>query len=915
MQKKPVKRIGLIRLFQFITVISLIVLALVVISLHINATTQEFGACVETLRSSYLEQQKRVGDTACPGNMEQEIAVLQTRLEKQKNSDIQKIVGVTAALILLSLLFLQVVGRYLSKEFNRFSIFFSNLVQDSQEIDTSTIRFKEFYQVACSANLMLRDKLVVQERLKQSEEKYRVFFENSTNAMLMIRNRKFVDCNAAALDLLGYTDKESLYNTSPEELSPELQPNGQPSASEADRMMELAIEKGAHRFEWNHKRRDGEIVAVEVSLTAVPVGDEVFLHAVWWDISKRKKAEELLYKSEERFRTMAELLPEAIFETDMALNLIYANRQALDLYGYLGEDLIDGLKGSDILAPEEIPRFMKNITAQFRGKNVSRTEYLSIKKDGTVFPTSIQIAPIIKDGKPDGIRGVVIDLTEQKKAAQLLQESEERFKTLTELLPEAVFETNMRMMLTYANRRAFELYGYAKEEFARGLNSLSMFAPEEHERVQQNIAAQFRGEKNYSTEYLSVKKNGTVFPALFHVSPIIKDGKPSGLRGLVIDLTELKRTEEEILKLRKLESVGILAGGIAHDFNNLLAGLFGNIEMAKRYLSAEDKAYKYLQSAGLSMERATSLTQQLLTFAKGGDPIKDTLFLSGMIEEISKFSLRGSNVKLQFAIPENLWAVDADKGQLSQVISNLVINAKQAMPDGGKITIGGENVETPEGKKVKIFIQDQGVGIAPQHLDRIFDPYFSTKHQGSGLGLASCYSIINKHNGKIEVSSELHRGTTFTITLPASTGEKKTSVAEPEVEVESGEHIAVKVLLLDDDELLQQMSGTMLEEMGHRVDYASHGEEAVEKYRVAQQQGEGYDVVICDLTIPGGMGGQAAAQEILGSDPHAKLIVSSGYATDSVMANYAEYGFCGRVAKPYLYKELQNVIQKVLKNR
>ena len=861
------------------------------------------------------ELQWLVGAGAYLDEIENDIAALQTKLENQRRSDLQQIVIVTAILIFCSLLLLQVIGRFLLKEFNLFSVFYRNLVQDNQEIDCSSIHFEEFYQVACSANLMLQDKLSVQEKLKLSEEKYRIFFENSANAMLMIHDGKFVDCNVAALDLLGYEDKESFFNVRPEALSPELQPDGKPSAAEADRMMQIAMEKGTHRFEWRHKRQDGEVVAVEVSLTAVPVDGEMLLHVVWWDLSQRKKAEALLHKSEERFRTMAELLPEAIFETDVALNLVYANKQALDLYGYTADDFAKGMKSIDMFAPEEIPKLMDNVAEQFRGEKTSRTEYLSLKKDGSVFPTLFRVAPIIKDGKPDGIRGVVIDLTEQKKAAKLLEESEERFRTLADLLPEAVFEVDSQMMLTYGNQRAFELYGYTEEEFPAGLNGLTMFAPEEHERVLQNITAQYRGEKNHSTEYLAMKKDGTVFPALFHVSPIVKDGKPAGLRGVAIDLTELRQAEEEILKLRKLESVGILAGGIAHDFNNLLAGLFGNIEMAKRFLAEEDKAYKYLQSAGMSMERATSLTQQLLTFAKGGDPIKDVLFLPGMIEEIARFSLRGSNVKLQLDIPENLWAVDADKGQLSQVISNLVINAKQAMPEGGVVTISAENLETAAGKSVKILLRDQGIGISPQDLDKIFDPYFSTKQRGSGLGLASCYSIITKHNGKIEVSSELNRGTTFTIILPATTEDKKPRVDDPETEPVGENNIVARILVLDDEEMLQQMSGTMLEEMGHQVGYASHGGEAVDKYRAAQEQGAGYDVVICDLTIPGGMGGQAAAQEILRSDPQAKLIVSSGYATDSVMANYAEYGFCGRVAKPYLFEELQKVIQQVLKNK
>ncbi|MDA3903250.1 MAG: cache domain-containing protein [Desulfuromusa sp.] len=385
------------------------------------------------------------------------------------------------------------------------------------------------------------------------------------------------------------------------------------------------------------------------------------------------------------------------------------------------------------------------------------------------------------------------------------------------------------------------------------------------------------------------------------------------MEGVAVDITQRKQAEEEVLKLRKLESVGVLAGGIAHDFNNLLSGLFGNIELAKRFLTDEDKAYKYLESAGLSMDRATGLTQQLLTFAKGGDPIKEPLSLEGVVTETAEFSLRGSNVKLQLDINPKLWLVDADKGQLGQVVSNLVINAKQAMPDGGIMTITAENIETTAGQQVKICVQDQGIGVAPQHLDKIFDPYFSTKQQGSGLGLASCYSIINKHNGTIVVESELNKGTTFTIILPAAEEQEDIPVVALVAEVTTDrEKKSAHILVLDDEDLLLQISSAMLEEMGHRVDSAMAGEEAVTKYRMTQESNQGYDIVICDLTIPGGMGGQEAAQQILSINPQAKLIVSSGYATDPVMANYREYGFQGRIAKPYRFTELETVVQQVV---
>ena len=857
------------------------------------------------------ELQWLVGAGVYLDKIERHIALLQSDINKQQRSEIRSILLITGILIIFSFLLLQLLSRHMAKEFNLFSAFFDQLVQENKEIDRSRIRFEEFYQVAGNANIMLQNNLSVAEKLRLSEEKYRIFFENSANAMLMIHNKKFVDCNTAAHKLLGYEDKEKIVNLHPEKLSPEYQPSGRKSLLEADRMMQIAMVEGSHRFEWQHKRKNGEIVPVEVSLTAVPVGGEIFLHVIWWDISQRKQAEEQLQRSEERFRTMAELLPEAIFETDVELNLIYANQQAANIFGYTQEEIAVGLKSSDMFLPEEMPRLLDNVAAQFRGEKSSRSEYLCRKKDGSTFPTLFRVSPILKNGKPDGIRGVVIDLTEQKRAVAQLNESEERFRNLAELLPEAVFETNLEMTLTYANKRAFELYGYTEEDYRRGLHSLNMFAPEEREKVLNNTKAQFSGVKHSSTEYLSVRKDGTVFPALFHVSPIIKDGKPAGLRGLIVDLSEHKKAEEEILKLRKLESVGVLAGGIAHDFNNLLAGLFGNIEMAKRFLSVEDRAYKYLHSASISMERATSLTKQLLTFSKGGDPIKEPLALAEIIDETASFSLRGSNVKLQLNIAADLWLVDADKGQLSQVISNLVINGKQAMPDGGIITISAENRDAEDGREVQICVQDQGIGIAPQYLNRVFDPYFSTKQQGNGLGLASCHSIITKHGGKITVTSELNQGTTFTMTLPAIEGEIGPQISNSEEEIICGNTIA-RILLLDDEELIQQVSGAMLEEMGHQVDYAITGEEAVTKYQTAQKDNHGYDLVICDLTIPGEMGGQDAAQKILSTNPQAKLIVSSGYATDPVMADYTEYGFKGRVAKPYLFADLEKVIQQVL---
>lgn len=724
------------------------------------------------------ELQWLIGAGVYLDEIEVSIAALQHNLDQQQREKIEKTLFTTGLFVLIVLLLLYVVSRFLSRDMEAFVDFFNRAAYEGEEIDSDKIYFYGLSKIAESANTVLRDRQKALEQIKLSEEKYRNLFETSLAGLFRTRlsDGLLLAANAKAAELLGCTVEESV----------------------------------------------GKLKAVDLVA----------------DLDKRQQ----------------------LLET-------------LAVHGFVNDYEVE------LILPDGRHRF---------------------------YSVSARLYP-----EEDRLEGVAIDITERKRAETLLRESEERFRDLAELLPEAVFETDIDLTLTYANRQALEIFGYSEGTALETMNSADIFHPDEMQKLLANVELQFRGEKTERTEYKCIKKDGTVFPALFRVCPIFKEGQPAGIRGVVIDLTEQRRAEEEIFKLRKLESVGILAGGIAHDFNNLLAGLFGNIEMAKRFLDKDHRAYKYLKSAGLSMERATGLTQQLLTFAKGGDPIKEVLSLEGVIEETARFSLRGSKIKLCLDLAADLWLVDADKGQLSQVISNLVINGKQAMPDGGEMTISAENVENSQGPQVKICIQDQGVGIAPQHLDKIFDPYFSTKQQGSGLGLATCYSIIAKHNGTIKVTSEINQGTCFTILLPVAEKPLEANKVISDAQI-SATGVKARILVLDDEEIVQQMSGTMLEEMGHQPDYAAHGEMAVTLWQQAREAGNGYDLVICDLTIPGGMGGQEAAAEILRIDPAAKLIVSSGYATDPIMAHFVDYGFKGRIAKPYRFAELQKEVERVL---
>ncbi|MEJ2307211.1 MAG: response regulator, partial [candidate division WOR-3 bacterium] len=351
--------------------------------------------------------------------------------------------------------------------------------------------------------------------------------------------------------------------------------------------------------------------------------------------------------------------------------------------------------------------------------------------------------------------------------------------------------------------------------------------------------------------------------------------------------------------------------------NNLLMGIMGNISLARMNVDDEETR-ELLSDAAKASKQAGRLTEQLLTFARGGEPVKEKTSIKEIIIESSEFVLHGSNVKCEYDFPEDLWEITADKGQMSQVFNNIVLNADQSMPGGGKISISADNVivgsdETlplPRGKYVKIGIKDEGVGIPEEHLNKIFDPFFSTKTKGHGLGMTTVYSIIQKHEGHIKVESKLGKGTTFYIYLPATQGEEK------ELRVEKKEDPPVfekkKILLLDDEEFVRKAIGRMLEEKGSVVVFAEEGKEAVKKFKEAENNLDPFDAVILDLTIPGGMGGKETLKEIRKIDPNIKIIVSSGYSNDPIMANYAEYGFNGVIAKPFNIEELIRVLNEVI---
>ena len=391
------------------------------------------------------------------------------------------------------------------------------------------------------------------------------------------------------------------------------------------------------------------------------------------------------------------------------------------------------------------------------------------------------------------------------------------------------------------------------------------------------------------------------------------NGEIYAVGGACTDITERIQMERDLLRMEKLESVGVLAGGIAHDFNNLLMAILGNISLSLTLIDESHRAYPLLESSQEASLRAKSLTQQLLTFARGGDPVLKTSSLFELIRESAEFVLRGSSVKVDYQLSPDLWLVEIDTGQMSQVIQNLVINARHAMPVGGTISIIGTNVDTVAadlcahlrpGRHVKISIQDEGIGIPESVLDKIFDPYFSTKQQGSGLGLAITSSTIAKHRGHVSVTSKKGEGTRFEIYLPASS---RTEIVE-DTAPGTGSNTGGRVLVMDDEETIREVSRLMLEHLGYEVVEARDGSEAVRTYKEAIESDRPIDVSILDLTVPGGAGGVEAAKEILEIDPDAMIVVSSGYSMDPVMSNHREYGFQASIAKPFQIDDLDKLL-------
>ncbi len=639
------------------------------------------------------------------------------------------------------------------------------------------------------------------------------------------------------------------------------------------------------------------------------------------DISKQRDAEIALQKSEELLRLIINATQEAMIAIDENGHITLFNPAAEKMFGRTRTEMIG--QPLDLLMPEKYRTKHTHYVRQYFATGlpnmaINRTvELPGHRSDGTIFPMEISLSTG-QQGAKRFVIAVIRDISKKKLAKQALKESIEKFRDIAELLPVGIFETDENGVLTYANRTLIEVAGITPEDMKKGIKGVDLIAEEDREAATINFFNVLNGKYLGPNDYQAITKSGKNIPVTIHSNAINRNGKAVGIRGIIVDISDRLRLEQERLKTEKLESLGILAGGLAHDFNNLLTGILGNISLVRYNKSVDDKAGKWLEEAEKAAIQAQGLTQQLLTFSKGGNPIKQTTTIDNLLKDTVSFVLRGSNVKPVFSIADDLKAVEIDSGQISQVIHNLVLNADQAMPNGGTITVTAQNISQPETNVgtdtkdfIEITIQDEGMGIPKKHLDNIFDPYFTTKAKGSGLGLATVYSIIKKHNGMIKVYSEVNKGTTFRILLPAT----NSTVVQQQETTTTLPTATGRILVMDDEEIIRNLASKVLTNQGYTVDCVCNGEEAIQCFKNVYDSGQRYDAVILDLTIQGGMGGKETIKALREIDTDIRALVSSGYSNDPIMADYQSFGFDGIIPKPYRAFELSRAVQELLSHR
>ncbi len=660
---------------------------------------------------------------------------------------------------------------------------------------------------------------------------------------------------------------------------------------------------------------------MHTEITASPLRDKagkvIAVVEIIRDVTERKAGDELLRQTYERLRTILDASPAAIIGLDPDGVVTMWNKSAERIFGWSEQEAVGRLHP---IIPEDRTGEFKNLLGKiFCGQFIPGTEVRRRRKDGSPIDIMICAGPMHDAaGGPTSALSIITDVTEIKKTERALKLAHAELQQLFDTAADGIVVIDKEFRIVRVNNTLLNLFGFERNDILEGKCKDIFPCSSLCDTRDCPMSRIFAGEKDVEIEIEKSRGSGVAFPFVIKASPFRNpDGDLLGIVANIRDLSERKKMENMLFKAKNLESIGLLAGGIAHDFNNLLQGLFGYISMAKMNLDFKEKARAMLEQAEKALNMSINLTTQLLTFSKGGKPVVKKITLRPVLENSARFALSGSNSDFNIEIAEDLWHVSADEGQLGQVIQNIILNGSEAMPDGGRIEIsarnvkihkGDSNVLPPGGKFVVLTIRDSGKGIPAEDLSRIFDPYFTTKQKGSGLGLTTSYSIIKNHGGIIEVASGINEGSTFTIYLPASDATDE----DPPMPFVSKTARKAKILVMDDEEIIRDVLKGMIEGLGHTVESASNGQEAVNKFKQAQNSGAPFDAVILDLTVKGGMGGEQTIRSLMEMDPGIKAIVSSGYGEGPVLSNYQSYGFSAILKKPFLSAALEKTLNSLV---
>lgn len=770
------------------------------------------------------------------------------------------------------------------------------------------------------------------EKLRQSEQRFIKIFHSAPLAIAICRVAEgtFIDVNPAFTNLTGYTGEEIAEKSLFELLEniPDYRETAQGLSNakpiQPIRNREISIE---------NKRQ--ERLTVLVSTEQVDFDGEKCLIITCLDITEQKKAEVAKRETEERLQAILDYSPVFIFAKDKEGRYIMFNRYCERYSNLLAKDVIGKTTyeayGGDRGKADFLVELDKQVLTTGQAKVIEDESLIN----GKLFCDITTKFPMFDaNGQAYAVGGISIDITDRKIAEKALAAEKEQLAVTLSSIADGVITTNTDDRILLINRVAQEITGWSQEEAQQEpLGNIFKIIDAQTRQpvscpVSQGLATGKQPGKAAPT-FLLLSKDGSERPLEVSTAPIFDgQGQVSGSVLVFRDISEKLKMIEEHQKVARLESLGLLAGGIAHDFNNLLTAIVGSISVARVYGTKpgmQKKLDQSLERAEKACLQSKELTQQLLTFAKGGAPIKQRARLPELIQESANFVLQGSRVQRHYKLPADTWLVEVDPGQVSQVIQNLVLNAVQAMPEGGKLVLATENLaedhpdlkrlSLAEGRFVRFTVTDNGTGIPPENLTRIFDPYYTTKETGNGLGLAICYSVIRNHLGHIEVESQPNQGTKFNVYLPATgRGQVDVPATLSSPKQVRPDHLKARILVMEDDLTIRTLLLDILDLLGYEVGTSQNGEQALQLYEEAFEAKNPFAAVIMDLNIPGGMGGWEAVRKLKERFPQARAIVSSGYTNDLVLLDFKRMGFDGLISKPYRVKDLEAVLEAVIQN-